>query len=76
MTSADISVELCKRGLPVTPVEIGHWQKADREAVEAWISGGELPDWLYGFDYHDVLPRQPEVKAQPKKPKQRSLFED
>lgn len=78
MKPAELSVELCKRGLPVTHVEIGHWQQADREAVEAWIKGGPVPDWLYGFDYQDVLPKPAEVKNEPpkKKPKQRSLFED
>lgn len=74
MTPAHLSRALLARSLTdINAALVAAWMPEDRQAAIDWLSGGPVPDWLYGFDSRGVLgERKQEGKPEPR---QKRLFE-
>jgi hypothetical protein len=74
MTPTSLSASLTARGLTdINAALVAAWMPEDRQAAIDWLSGGPVPDWLYGFDSRGVLgERKQEGKPEPR---QKRLFE-
>ena len=71
MTRQELSAELRTRGLDVNQALVSAWSQEDVDAAVQWIVGGDCPDFLYAFDYGNVLPQK--IMQKPAK-QQKTLF--